>query len=103
MDDATDLYLQSKNAEGITYDSSTILLRQKPSSSSVYEELIHATQYRQNLNDGSLISRIQNEISAQEMLLRNSSAYKLTPAEISQTQSALNSYVKQLQDLLGGG
>lgn len=102
MDDATDLYLQSKNAEAITYNQNTILLRQKPGRASVFEELIHATQYRQGLNDGSTISRIQNEIAAQEMLLRNSEAYKLTPAEIKQTQLALESYVAELQKLLGG-
>lgn len=41
ISDATDEYLKSKNAEAITYDSKTILLKQNPSSASVFEELIH--------------------------------------------------------------
>lgn len=53
------------NAEGITLNENTILLRQNPGRASVFEELIHATQFRQSLNDGSQISRIQNEFAAQ--------------------------------------
>lgn len=102
MDDATDAYLQLKNAEALTYNENTILLRQKPGRASVYEELIHARQYKQGLIDSSRLSRVQSEIAAQKILLRNSKAYKLTSAEISQTQSALNSYIKELQSILGG-
>ena len=102
MDDATDAYLKLRNAEGIALNENTILLRQKPGRASVFEELIHATQFRQGLNDGSQISRIQNEIAAQEMLLRNSKAYNLTSAEIKQTQSALASYLAELSALMGG-
>jgi len=74
MDDAIDAYLIAKNAEAITLNKNTILLHQNPGRASVFEKLIHATQFRQGLNDGSLISRIKNEIKAQEMLLRNSKA-----------------------------
>ena len=102
MDDVTEAYLASKNAEGVTLNENTILLWQRPGRASVYEELIHATQFRQGLNDASVMSRIQNEIAAQKMLLRNSGAYKLTPAEIRQTKLALVSYVKALQKLSGG-
>ena len=102
MDDATDAYLLSKKAEAITLNVNTILLRQNPGRASVFEELIHATQFRQGLNDGSVVSRIKNEIAAQEMLLRNSKAYKLTTAEIKQTQSALASYIAELNQLTGG-
>ncbi len=101
MDETTDAYLKAKNAEAITLNENTILLRQKPGRASVFEELIHANQFRQGLNDGSVISRIKNEIAAQEMLLRNSKAYKLTPKEIKQTQAALKSYVEELQKLMG--
>ena len=102
MDDATDAYLKLRNAEGITLNDNTILLRQMHGRVSAFEELIHATQFRQSLNDGSQISRIQNEIAAQEMLLRNSKAYNLTSAEIKQTQSALASYLAELSELMGG-
>ena len=102
MDNITDTYLATKKAEAITLNEKTILLRQNPGRASVFEELIHATQFRQGLNDGSAISRIQNEIAAQEMLLNNSKAYKLSPAEVKQTQSALVSYIGALQKLMGG-
>ena len=102
MDDATDAYLKLRNAEGITLNENTILLRQKPGRASAFEELIHATQFRQGLNDGSQINRIQSEIAAQEMLLINSKAYNLTSAEIKQTQSALASYLAELSALMGG-
>jgi hypothetical protein len=102
MDDATDLYLQSRKAEAITYNESTILLMQNPGRASVFEELIHATQFRKCLNDGSPMSRIKNEIAAQEMLLKNSKVYKLTFIEIKQTESALNACIRELQELPGG-
>ena len=102
MDDATDAYLESKMAEAITLNKDTILLRQNPTRASVFEELIHATQFRQGLNDGSLVSRLENEIAAQKMLLKNSKTYKLTMPEIKQTESALISYTKELQDLVKG-
>ena len=100
MNDATDEYLRSKNAEAITYDSKTILLRQKPSRASVFEELIHTAQYRKGENTGTYLSRLTCEISAQMKLLRHSKAYKLTDAEIAQTQNALNMYEKELNEYM---
>lgn len=97
MDDATDSYLESKNAEAITYGSHTILLRQKPTRASVFEELIHSTQYRNGENDGSYESRLKCEIAAQKKLLKNQKAYKLTDSEVFQTKKALESYEKELR------
>lgn len=98
MNDATDEYLKSKHAEAITYDSKTILLKQKPSRASVFEELIHATQYRIGENDGNYESRLKCEIAAQKKLIKYSKAYKLTEAEIVQTKQALEAYEKELND-----
>ncbi len=95
--DETDIYLKSKNAEAITYNEKTILIKQNPGRASVYEELIHATQYRNGENDGSYVSRLNCEIEAQRKLLRNSKAYKLTEAEIKQTKSALQQYENELK------
>ena len=100
MNDITDEYLKSQNAEAITYNSSTILLRQKPSRASVFEELIHAAQYRKGENSGTYLSRLTCEIAAQRKLLRHSKAYKLTDAEIAQTQNALNMYEKELNEYM---
>ena len=71
-------------------------------NTSVFEELIHATQFGQGLNDGSLVSRLENEIAAQKVLLKNSKAYKLTIPEMKQTEFVLISYTKELQDLVKG-
>ena len=99
MNAETDRYLEYKKAEAITYDAKTILLRQNSGRAAVFEELIHATQFRKGMNDGSLRSRIICEIEAQNKLLRNAKAYKLTDAEIRQTRSALKAYEKQLNEM----
>lgn len=96
MNDITDAYLESKHAEAITYNGKTILLRQRPGRAAVFEELIHATQFRKGENDGSYESRLLCEIVAQEKLLRYQKAYKLTTEEIKQTESALKAYQKEL-------
>ena len=103
MNDITDTYLKSKKAEAITYDSKTILLRQRPSRAAVFEELIHATQYKQGKIDGSKKSILNAEIEAQEKLLRYKKAYQLTDNEIKQTEKALKVYQKELEKLLNGG
>ena len=95
---ATDDYLSTKHAEGITYDSKTILLKQNPGRASVFEELIHAHQYRTGKNDGSYLSRLNSEIDAQRKLLRHSTLFQLTQQEIEQTKSALKSYKNELEE-----
>lgn len=99
----TDAYLDSKNAEAITYDAFTILLKQNPGRASVFEELIHATQYRNGENDGSYISRLKCEISAQKKLIKNANAYKLTDNEVIQTKKALQMYEQELNEYIKNG
>lgn len=103
MDEYTDQYLDKKKAEAITYDSKTILLHTAPGRAAVFEELIHATQYRLGKNDGTYVSRLMCEIEAQEKLLRYSKEYNLTEKEIKQTEKALISYKKELSDYKNGG
>lgn len=98
MDDVTDAYLNSKHAEAITYNEKTILLRKNPGRAAVFEELIHATQFRKGENDGSYESRLLCEIAAQEKLLQFQKAYKLTAEEVRQTEIALKSYQNELAD-----
>ena len=73
------------------------MLKQNPGRASVFEELIHATQYRNGENDGSYVSRLNCEIKAQKKLLRNNKAYKLTEAEVEQTKIALQQYESELK------
>ena len=101
--DEIDVYLRNKNAEAITYDATLILIRQNPGRASVFEELIHTAQYRNGRNDGSYLSRLRCEIEAQEKLLQYAKIYKLTQPEILQTQRALESYQKELDDYLTNG
>lgn len=96
INDATDAYLNYKKAEAITYDAQTILLKKKPGRAAVFEELIHAAQYRQGKNDGTERKRLICEIEAQEKLLKYKEAYRLTKPEILQTEKALKRY----QDVL---
>lgn len=103
MSDATDEYLKTQHAEAITYNENTILLKQNPSRASVFEELIHCTQYRKGENDGSYESRLKCEIFAQEKLIKYSKEYKLTDAEIIQTKHALEAYKKELSDYYKNG
>lgn len=98
MDDITDAYLNNKHAEAITYNEKTILLRQNPGRAAVFEELIHATQFRKGENDGTYESRLMCEISAQEKLLKYQKAYKLTAEEVKQTENALKAYRKELNE-----
>ena len=103
FDNETDAYLLSKNAEAITYNENTILIRQDPGRASVFEELIHTAQYRNGRNDGSYASRLRCEIEAQEKLLRNAKPYHLTAQEIRQTEKALAAYQNELEIYLKNG
>lgn len=100
FDDQTDAYLEKKHAEAITYNAKTILIRQDPGRASVFEELIHTAQYRDGKNDGSYEARLRCEIEAQNILLKNSKAYRLTNPEIEQTKLALKAYEKELDEYL---
>ena len=102
-DDATDEYLKSKNAEAITYNETTILIRKNAGRASIFEELIHTAQYRSWENDGSYLSRLKCEISAQQKLLENAKAYKLTEPEIIQTKRALQAYKNELDEYVKNG
>jgi hypothetical protein len=76
-----------------------ITLRPNPSRSAVFEELIHATQNRLGRNDGSPLSRILNEIEAQEKLIRFRRRYKIPRLETEQTIKALRDYRAALKAL----
>ena len=77
-------------------------MKKSPGRAAVFEELIHATQYRQGKNDGTYKSRLLCEIEAQEKLLKYQKSYKLTKSEIKQTEKALKAYKKELDVLLKG-
>lgn len=94
MGDEIDEYLREKHALGSTLNKDTIMLAKRPGRATVFEELIHAAQYRLGRCDGSAKSVVLCEIEAQEKLLANANAYGLTDTEISQTKKALDFYKK---------
>ena len=79
------------------------MLKKNPGRASVFEELIHATQYKNGENDGSYESRLKCEIAAQKKLIRNRKAYKLTQNEVKQTEQALIAYEDELNKFKQGG
>ena len=70
-------------------DAKIILLVKYSSRATVFEELIHATQYRTGKCDGSDLSVALCEVLAKEKLLRYSKSYRLTDAEIRETEKIL--------------
>ena len=99
MNDEVTAHLKANSAEGVTWDAKTILLTKNPGRGAVFEELIHATQFRQGKIDATPRSRIICEIEAQEKLIKYSKAYKLTDYEVEQTKKALEEYKSALRNL----
>jgi hypothetical protein len=89
-DAATTAYFESRGAEGISYGSDTILLPENPSTSAVYEELIHTAQVRAGMTD-----ELKMEIQAAQKLIRFAKQYKIPPEETAQTIERLNSLLEQ--------
>ena len=83
-------FLDWKKVEGATIDEKLIFLRENPSRSAVFEELIHTAQIR----NGEIVEipkdAILAEIHAKEKLLKYADAYKLTDAEIDATRRLLD-------------
>ena len=71
--------------EGETLSENVIALRINPSSSSVYEELIHTAQLRRGMTDVT-----QMEIEAAQKLIRFAEPYKIPAADTQQTINRLN-------------
>ena len=101
-DEDTDKYLDFKKAEGLTYNENLILLKTNASASAVYEELIHAVQYRQGRNDGTYENRLLMEIEAQEKLIKYQKAYGISDVENEQTKKALADYYEELENFRKG-
>jgi hypothetical protein len=65
----------------------------KPSTSSVYEELIHTAQLRRGMNPKTQL--VEMEIEAAQKLIRFADRYHIPPAETAET-------IRRLQQLQGG-
>lgn len=98
MNEESERHLQSQNAEAVTYNSELILLKRNPGRSAVYEELIHAEQFRQGKNDGSYEKRLLCEIEAQKELIRKKEEFGITDVEDRQTRLALKAYEEEYKE-----
>jgi hypothetical protein len=65
-------------------------LPKNPSTSAVYEELIHTAQVRAGMTD-----ELKMEIQAAQKLIRFAKQYKIPPEETAQTIERLNSLLEQ--------
>lgn len=95
INEESERFLKSQKSEGSTLNATTILLTRNPGRSAVYEELIHAEQYRQDKNDGTYEKRLLCEIEAQEILIKKKEDYGITDKEDKQTRLALKAYKKE--------
>ena len=96
-DDESERYCNARGAEGITLNADTVLFVKNPSRAAVFEELIHTGQFRSGKIDGTAISRVRAEIDAKERLLKHSKAYRLSDAEIDETERLLENDRKDLK------
>ncbi|TQK62501.1 uncharacterized protein DUF4280 [Brevibacillus sp. AG162] len=82
--------------EASTLNDKTIAFRPNPSASAVFEEFIHATQYRTGRATGSNI--LEMEIEAKEKLIKHRKAYGIPNVETRETIQHLRDYRKQLDE-----
>ena len=101
MDENAIKYLDLRGAEGLTFSEDLIFLRPDPppSRATVYEELIHAWQFRRGKMDGTQISLLKAEIVAKKLLIRYSARLGLTDAEIKDTIILLEEHERELESL----
>ncbi|MBT2288844.1 hypothetical protein J7E73_06760 [Paenibacillus albidus] len=82
--------LNYHGVEASTLDATTIAFRPNPSTSAVFEEFIHATQYRTGRANGTNI--IEMEIEAKEKLIKFRKAYGIPNFETRDTIQQLREY-----------
>ena len=99
-----DDYLISTGREAVTYTDGTMIMHTKVSSSGFFEELIH---YGQVINKRAIFGDAENmllmEIEAQERLMANQRAYKITSFEMEILTKNLQWYKIQLEKMKKGG
>jgi|GEM_PF-554246 len=86
--------LNYHGAEASTLNANTILFRENPTTSSVFEEFIHATQYRTGRATGNNI--IEMEIEAKEKLIKFRKQYGIPNSETRDTIKQLKEYRQML-------
>ncbi len=93
-------YLQSRDAGGATFNESLILLPAHPTRIAVFEELIHADQFRREvvLTPGRR-GILECEAEAAEILIQHRHEWHLPPGEVRQVSANLRLIRAELQEL----
>lgn len=92
-------YLNEKNAEAVTLDAYTILMREKISISALIEELEHAEQYLRGENDGTALSVAINEVRAKEKSILEMERFKIPDIEVRQVKKDIAYYKEEIRRL----
>jgi hypothetical protein len=96
-------YLNWAKAEGVCFDENIIYLRSNPSTSAVYEEVIHSAQYRTGKYNkwvekyDNVIAKNLMEREAAEKLLKNAKAWKIPANEIEIIKERLEIFNSELK------
>ena len=93
-------YLQLRKAGGLTLNDKTILLPANPTRTAVYEELIHAEQFRRGVAiEAGRGGVLRFEIEAAETLIRNRHTWQLPVDEVRQVVENLRKMRAELHRL----
>ena len=96
-------YLQERGAGGLTLNQETILLPANSTMTAVFEELIHAEQFRRGVTiEAGRGGVLRFEAEAAETLIRNRHAWRIPPGEVRQVLANLRNIRAELQRLGGG-
>jgi hypothetical protein len=98
-------YLETRGADGVTFNADTILVRPDASPSTVFEEMIHATQHKCGRFDqwvkqyGNAGAIARAEYEAANRLVRNQKAYGISDAEHAVNKARVQEFGSQLSEL----
>ena len=104
QDEDGDAFLGYMKAEALTLSDGTGIIFQSgriPSASAVYEELIHVNQIRRGgmVDSSDKREYLRREIEANEKVLKNKKAYKLTELDVESIENNLAGYYRELKEL----
>ncbi len=78
-------YLHARQAGGLTFNHQTILLPASPTRTAIFEELVHADQFRRGVTiEAGRGGVLRFEAEAAETLIRNRHTWQLPPDEVRQ-------------------
>ncbi|HVA45606.1 MAG TPA: hypothetical protein VNH11_04395 [Pirellulales bacterium] len=93
-------YLKTRKAGGLTLNEQTILLPAKPTRTAVFEELVHAEQFRSGVTiEADTGGVLRFEAEAAEILIRHRHTWQLPRDELRQVIANLRNIRAELQRL----